>query len=79
MTTRHAAFSRKRVTRLRDAPHTLTKEERDYVVFHCENNTRISSGMARKLLRLYDERTAVGQQLMRELGVISDDHDPEKG
>ncbi len=77
MTTRHEAFGRKRhPLRERDPhPHTLMPNERQHVLDRLESGSTIQNGLVRKLLRLYDERTAACISLLEKLPGV----DPELG
>ena len=64
--------------KLDPSPHALTAEERDYIDRCFCNGSHVSMAMIKKMMRLYDERTAACIQLMREAGHIHE-HNPEFG
>jgi hypothetical protein len=70
MTHRHVAFGAKRNTMKASDdpnPHTLTLDDEAYILRTLERGGAVRTTMVRKLLRLYKERTAAGQLLIREL------------
>lgn len=51
-------------------PHTLTLEERERATLALQDGRGASVELTRKLIRLYDERTAACHQLMKSLGML---------
>ena len=81
MTHRHVAFGAKRNTMKESDdlnPHTLTPDDEAYIVGTLARGVAVRATMVRKLLRLYKERTAAGQLLIRELEEMQET-DPELG
>lgn len=69
---KHAAFQVRRQTprKVDEHPHTLTQSEREQVLRALDRGQGAGVSLTRKLLGLYDQRTAACQELMRGLGLL---------
>ncbi len=77
MTTRHPAFqvTMQPKRHIDHDPHTITAAERAQIQKALEHGHATTVFLSRKLLRLYDERTAACQHLMG----LRETPDPEMG